>query len=182
MAVKPREFLSLRENWQSEAGARGHAAEGNFNRIMAEIFQADGFEHYNLHAKPSIPGPTYGINKRLRIKPDAAIENTETGRTVFVEVKRQRARGNAHERACKFFAPGLITAGRQHGNIRKNHLPFFWVFTNGLADSEKYRSEIAFWFSSPEAENHFLLWEHQNANNKVALLDFFQNNIRPVLD
>lgn len=175
---QPRTFLSLRENWQADAGRRGRDSEVNFGNVITEICAADGFQHYKPHPNPNQLSKLYGPQKQWGVKPDFAVENTNTGRIVFVEVKRQHAEGNAHERACKFFAPGLVAAAREIGNIRLEHYPYFWVFTNGMTESERYRAIISFWFSASGAENHLLLWD----KSPVQLLDFFQDKMRPVLD
>jgi len=175
---QPREFLSLRDNWQAEANQRGRTSESKFDDVMSQIFAAEGFGHYILHRRVQHLRRLYGPHNRWGVVPDSAIENTRTNRTVFVEVKRQHARGNAHERACKFFAPGLVNKAREIGNVRSQHYPFFWIFTNGMVEDEKYRSEIMFWFNSPESKNHCLLWD----KTPVQLLDFFQNNMRQILD
>lgn len=54
------------------------------------------------------------------VSPDFSITNTRTGKILFGEIKRQDGwvegkkpndgRGNAHERMCKLFTPGLIKA------------------------------------------------------------------------
>ena len=175
---QPRNFLALRENWQADAGLRGRGSEVDFANVVNGICAADGFQHYTPYPKPKHLRNLYGPQKQWGVEPDFAIENTATGRIIFVEIKRQHAAGNAHERACKFFAPGLVVAARKIGNIRNEHYPYFWVFTNGIAEDEKYVAGISFWFSTPIAEKHFLLWD----KNPITLLDFFQHNIRPVLD
>ena len=173
---EPRTFLSLRENWQADANKRGAKSEYTFHEVMQEIFDAEESKCYKIEEKPYDLRQIYGT--RRGIVPDFVIRNECTGRSVYIEIKRQHARGNAHERACKYFAPGIIVAGREHGKISDSTLPFFWIFTNGLATDEKYRSEIEFWFSTPEAEKHFLLWDL----DREKLLDFFLENIRPVID
>ena len=170
--------MAARENWQREANQRGAASEAGFYAVMSSAFESlPGLSGYRVEKKPQRLKRLFG-DGQWGVAPDAAVTSQETGRTVFVEVKRQRAAGNAHERACKYFAPGLVAAARSRGNVHKDDFPFFMVFTNGLATSEKYRSEIAFWFSTPEVENHFLLW----GGKAEELLDFFLDKIRPVVD
>ena len=55
---------------------------------------------------------------RHGIYPDFAVDNLATVKSLYVESKRQDGwveggarkdeRGNAHERSCKFFTPGLL--------------------------------------------------------------------------
>ena len=59
------------------------------------------------------------------VSPDFSITNTRTGKILFGEIKRQdgwvegkdpsAGRGNAHERMCKLFTPGLLNAYREIG-------------------------------------------------------------------
>ena len=179
--MKPREFLALRENWQAEANQRGGASESGFESVMREVLRLGAFGHYRVSPKPRDLAGLYGAGEQWGIVPDFAVRNDKTERVAFVEIKRQNDRGNAHERACKYFAPGIVAAGRRCGNIRPQDFPFFLIFTNGLTTNERYSSEIEFWFSSPDnpkMRKHLLLWNF----DKVDLLDFFQDNIRPVID
>ena len=182
--MEPREFLAIRDNWQANANKDGSASERGFHSMMKSMFQIPAFSVYKITDKPSNLKALYGTpeqQKKWGIKPDASIANTKTGRTVFVEVKRQNPRGNAHERACKYFAPGIVAAGRRAGKIGEDDFPFFMVFTNGLKSDERYASEIAFWFSdpkNPKMKDHFLLWDFDPG----ALWEFFHKKIRPVID
>ena len=175
----PREFLANRGNWQADANQRGLAREAGFYGVMGSAFKnLPGLDIYRVERKPQHLKRIFGKSGRWGVEPDAAVTNTKTGRTAFVEIKRQRPAGNAHERACKYFAPGLVLVAREKGNIHQDDFPFFLIFTNGLATNEKYMSEITFWFSAPEVEKHFCLWGEEAGE----LLDFFLNNIRPVID
>lgn len=87
----------------------------------------------NLHADvlKEIYTPPDPISKH-GVFPDYSITNTETNKTIYIEVKRQdgwvegkdrsAGRGNAHERSCKFFTPGLLKVLRQKGNIDNDTL------------------------------------------------------------
>lgn len=71
------------------------------------------------------------------ISPDFSIKNTRTGKILFGEIKRQdgwvegkepsAGRGNAHERMCKLFTPGLIKKYREIGGIDNPEILPFWV-------------------------------------------------------
>ena len=175
----PREFLAARKNWQAEANRRGLAGEAKIFRVLQSAFaELPGLGAYRVEDNPKHLSGLYGPNGQWGVRPDAAVTNVETGRTVFVEAKRQNPRGNAHERACKYLAPGMVSAGREKGNIREDDFPFFLIFANGLAANERYGSAIAFWFSNSPLENHFLLW----SGDPAELLDFFLEKIRPVID
>ena len=68
------------------------------------------------------------------ISMDFAIRNLHTGRILFGEIKRQdgwietttmaAGRGNAHERSCKYFTPGLLNVLRKTSGISDDILPF----------------------------------------------------------
>ena len=182
-----KEYLALRNNWQAQANQDGAKSEKIFHGIMGELLKFSGFEKYSLSKSKSL-GKLYGDRQQWGVRPDAEIMNSETERTVFVEIKRQqdpnetKKKGNAHERACKYFAPGLIEVARERGNIAPKHFPFFWIFTDGLATYPQHKAEIEFWFSFSKEKNNFLLWDYKAEGGVDKLRDFFQNNIRPVLD
>lgn len=167
----PRESLQNRDNWQEEAGERGRTDEDKFFNCLRDYFVG---APYSIENQPKDLARIYGSRG---IKPDHVIRNSQTGRSIFVEVKRQRAAGNAHERACKFFTPGIVNAGRRIGNIRQKDFPYWMVFTNGIASDEKYREEINFWFES--VQGALLLWtDIANCNLVIA---HFEKHIKPIL-
>ncbi len=104
------------------------------------------------------------------------IYNTRTGRAIFVEIKRQRAAGNAHERACKYFFPGIVASGQKLAKQPLDTLPFWWVFANGIAEDNRYIREIMHWFRG--VEPHVLLW-HPFTDS--TLLDHFERHILPLV-
>lgn len=176
-----RDELSIRDNWQNYAAGRGTEAEAKFRDAMAAHLQGT-----NLVGKdqPGDLSGIYGLNiwasgdRGHGIKPEFSIRNKQTGKAVFVEVKRQQAAGNAHERACKFMMPGILESARQIAKQPDSVIPFWWVFTNGIANHPRYRQEILHWFKG--IEGHVLLW--QDLNDEKALLDHFAKHIRPLLD
>jgi len=105
------------------------------------------------------------------------IRNPENGCAVFVEIKRQRPSGNAHERACKYMMPGIIKAMQEVGNQPPDVLPMWWIFTNGIAKDVNYRQAIAFWFRG--IERHLTLWE--DVKNPQPVIDHYENAIKPML-
>jgi len=112
------------------------------------------------------------------VRPDYSIMNQITGKTVFVELKRQRAKGNAHERACKFMMPGIVNSARRIARQGDSVIPFWWVFSNGIASSPRYIQEILHWFQG--IEGHVLLWD--DLENYVPVINHFENHIRPLLE
>ena len=176
-----RERLAERENWQEEAGERGLSAERIFDAIMQQHLDGTPFEGV---LKPKDLANIYGTRADARgrerphgIRPDYAVRNTQSGRVIFVEIKRQRAAGNAHERACKYFTPGILGAMRDVGNHPQDTIPMWWIFTNGVATDPRYVEEIMFWFQG--IEGNVLLWE--GAPDAGAVTEHFDRFIRPML-
>lgn len=93
-----------------------------------------------------IYNPPSGYGKH-GISPDYAIKNIHNGKTLYVEVKRQdgwvegkdmsAGRGNAHERACKLFTPGLLEIMRDCGGLNASPLPFWVIFQGDIARDPK---------------------------------------------
>ena len=121
-----------------------------------------------------IYGAKYG---RHGIAPDYVFRHRETDRAVFVELKRQRAKGNAHERACKFMMPGILNSIRQIGNQPRGVIPVWWIFADEIASDPRYKREILHWFQGIEA--HVLLWE--NITDYRPVVDHFEEHIQPLL-
>lgn len=175
-----REHLEGRDNWQRDSAIRGSEAERAFDAIMRNyVIDTD----YEYESKPNdlrgIYGsqPGRGSGKPHGILPEAVIRNKTTGRAVYIEVKRQRAAGNAHERACKYFAPGIIESARALANQPKGTIPFWWIFTNGIATDPRYVQEITHWFRG--IEGNLLLWE--SIQDFEPVIDHFERCIQPML-
>ena len=115
----------------------------------------------------------------LGVEPDLAIRNRAKGTKIWVEIKWQKAEGNAHERACKYFAPGLVSRAETLANVVR---PFYFVFAGGMVDtpgkSDKYHAAIETWFDAPGWEDHVLKWVD---HDPVALCEWFEQSIRPAL-
>lgn len=123
------------------------------------------------------------------VSPDFAIKNTRTGKTLFGEIKRQdgwvegkdpsAGRGNAHERMCKLFTPGLIEAYRRIGGIRNEDILPFWVILEGdITRDPKRNREIAFWFA--QYDKNYFMWRPKMSDQ--AIIDHFNNYLRPYLE
>ena len=171
-----REHLESRDNWQQEGNFRGNEAEKAFQAAIVSHLDRS----YRTTFEPKDLSGIYGHHETGRphgVIPDYLIRNVETGRAVFVEIKRQRAAGNAHERACKYFTPGILASARQIANQPEDTIPFWWVFTNGIATDARYRREIMHWFRGVEA--HLLLWE--DINDPAVVTHHFDTHIRPLL-
>lgn len=170
--------LSDRDKWQDDAAVGGQRAETAFAVAIQRAIE--GSVDLVADSKPSDLAGMYGWRSSGRkhgIKPDYAIRRRSTGRTMYVEIKRQQAKGNAHERACKYWAPGILASMRAEGRQPPDVIPCWWVFTNGIANDGDYRQAIRHWFRG--YEGHVLLWE--NISDHDTLIRHFDRHIRPLL-
>ena len=127
--------------------------------------------------------PTY----QWGISMDFAIRNLENGKILFGEIKRQdgwtettskkAGRGNAHERSCKYFTPGLMRIIRQIGGLSEEILPFWLVIVGDITRDPRRNREIAFWFQ--EYTKNYYMW--RDTSDAGDMLDFFENNLLPYL-
>ena len=123
------------------------------------------------------------------VSPDFSITNTVTGKILFGEIKRQdgwvegknpsAGRGNAHERMCKLFTPGLIKAYREIGGITDpNILPFWVVLEGDITRDPKRNREIAFWFA--EYDKNYFMWRPNMGDQE--LMNHFNTYLKPYLE
>lgn len=123
------------------------------------------------------------------VSPDFSIKNTRTGKVLFGEIKRQdgwvegkepsAGRGNAHERMCKLFTPGLIKKYREVSGITDPDILPFWVVLEGdITRDPKRNREIAFWFDT--YDKNYFMWRPQMTNQD--LVDHFDKYLKRYLD
>ena len=167
-----REHLEERDNWQDDANRRGQTAELEFSDVMRDHLAGTSF---SIEDKPRELATIYGRNRGIH--PDHALRNRDTNKSIYVEIKRQRARGNAHERACKYMMPGILLSSRRHAKQPNDVIPVWWVFTGGIATNDRYRREIMHWFLG--VEHHVLLWKDRSEASHVT--DHFDRHIRQLL-
>jgi hypothetical protein len=192
----------LRKKWQDYSGKNAGIAENNFFQAFKEFFTDT---EYDIRAKPKEFKNIYiGVKlskkelseiytpdtpiKRHGVSPDYAIDNKNTGKTIYIEVKRQDGwveggkrsdgRGNAHERSCKFFTPGLLKILREHGNINENNLPFWTVFQGDITRDPCRVREITCWYA--DKNGHFFFW--RDTTNSYPLFEHFIKYLAPLLD
>jgi hypothetical protein len=196
-----REGLKNRNVWQDYSGANDGNAEKHFFDVFKAHFKNSDFrirekpnEMQNIYVSfplspevsAEIYNPTVTITKH-GITPDYAIDNTKTGKTLYVEVKRQDGwveggerkdgRGNAHERSCKYFTPGLLHILRYHGHIAPPTLPFWVVFQGDITRDPCRVREIHCWFA--EYKNHFFLWSDKKTTESIVV--HFETKLMPLL-
>lgn len=123
------------------------------------------------------------------VSPDFSITNTKSGKILFGEIKRQdgwvegkepsAGRGNAHERLCKLFTPGLMKAYRQISGITDPAILPFWVVLEGdITRDPKRNREIAFWFD--QYDKNFFMWRPGMGGNE--LIKHFNSYLKPYLE
>ena len=206
-----RNELRGRDNWQTASGPGGLAgtAEKNLYNAFRGAFRGTIYEFSDhptdlkhlyedvdlpeeVLAKIFCPDENTMRNAKKRgwgVSPDFSITNTETGKILFGEIKRQdgwvegkdpsAGRGNAHERMCKLFTPGLIKAYRRISGITDTDILPFWVVLEGdITRDPKRNREIAFWFD--EYDKNFFMWRPDMSEED--LIDHFDRYLRPYLD
>lgn len=192
----------LRSKWQDYAGTNAAAAEINFYVVFNQIFEGTEYQiirrprdFHNLYIDvtlsqqdlqeiytPNIPIERHGVI------PDYAIHNSITNKTIYVEVKRQDGwveggvrsdgRGNAHERSCKYFTPGLMKELQVRGNLPNYVLPFWIVFQGNITRDPCRVREIAFWFN--DYSSHYFFW--RDSTTPLPLIEHFLVKIMPLLE
>lgn len=197
--------LSNRLNWEKLAGVKAAGAEQNLYEAFDAAFEGT---RYKLHRQPrhlknlyasvelspevlsAIYNPDIDLNNtKWGVSPDFAIENTETKKILFGEIKRQdgwvegkdpsAGRGNAHERSCKLFTPGLLKAYREIGGIKdESILPFWVVFEGDITRDPKRVREISFWYDKYTA--NYFMW--RPGDDDEVLVKHFNNYLKKYLD
>lgn len=196
--------LANRENWQTQSNTKALTAEKNLYKVFKKHFKDTEYILYKkpkclkqLYAQIQLPdsviqqiyNPSNIETKKWGVSPDFAIENKRTGKILFGEIKRQdgwvegkkpsAGRGNAHERLCKLFTPGLLKTYRKIGKIHsKDILPFWVVFEGDITRDPKRNREIAFWFD--KYDKNYFMWR-PNMTDK-DLTDHFDRYLKPYLE
>ena len=192
----------LRKRWQDYGGLRATTAEHTFHAVFEKVFKNTEYRivpqptcFKNLYVNiplseqeiEEIYNPPEIITKH-GIQPDCLIQNTRTNKTIFIELKRQdgwvegktraAGRGNAHERLCKYFTPGLLKTFRTAGNINNEYYPFWIVFQGDITRDPCRVREITFWFDNYKA--NYFFW--RNTQDPLSLIDHFEKYIVPILE
>jgi hypothetical protein len=194
--------LRGRSIWQNYSGANAAAAEKGFYGAFETIFKGTVFQirakpkefkriYTNVTLNPNVNAQIYCPKEEIKlhgISPDYAIDNTGTKKTLYVEVKRQDGwieggkrsdgRGNAHERSCKYFTPGLLEVMRNQGGIKPPALPFWTVFLGDITRDPCRVREITLWYKG--VQDHFFFW--RNPHDAEALISHFENKLKNLLN
>lgn len=191
----------FRKKWQDYSGINASDAERNFFETFEFLFEGTEFK---IRTKPKEFNNIYvdyPLSKktlkeiytppepivRHGVYPDYAIDSTKTNKTIYIEVKRQDGwveggkrsdgRGNAHERSCKYFTPGLLRILREKSNLDAGVLPFWTVFQGDITRDPCRVREITCWYEG--YESHFFFW--RDSKNPIPLISHFEKNIQPIL-
>lgn len=194
---------------ESGPGGKAGTAEKNLinalrTNLDKEIYEVNDhptdFKHtYDFVVLPKnvlveIFNPGDEVMKRAQrsgwgVSPDFSIKNKKTGKILFGEIKRQdgwvegkkpsAGRGNAHERMCKLFTPGLMKKYREISGISNEEiLPFWVVFEGDITRDPKRNREIAFWFDT--FDKNYFMWR-PNMTDK-DLVEHFNKYLKKYLD
>ena len=192
----------FRRKWQDYGGSHATEAEHSFIEVFTKLFEGTDYEvisqptmfkslyvdvELSKDELEAIYTPDEPITKH-GIQPDGAIVNDRTGKIIFVEIKRQdgwvegkpraAGRGNAHERLCKYFTPGLLKTLRSKGQIEAPNLPFWIVFQGDITRDPCRVREITYWFDEYKANYYF--W--RDTKNPEGLIEHFEKYIAPLLE
>lgn len=192
----------IRRKWQDYGGSKAAIAEASFLGCFEAMFKTTDFrirakpkEFQKVYVDVDLPAQTLeqiynpaAAITRHGVCPDYAIDNTRSGKTIYVEVKRQDGwvegklrsdgRGNAHERSCKFFSPGLLKILRSKSKIKEPALPFWTVFQGDITRDPCRVREITCWYDS--YTDHYFFW--RNSPNPDLLFKHFDECIAPLLE
>lgn len=88
--------------------------------------------------------PSLIHERPLGVQPEAKIENIQSRRCLFVEVKKQGDRGNAEERACKHHTVQFYrTLNKRYGY---DYHPFITIMCEALATNPRYTRKSPYFF------------------------------------
>lgn len=168
-----KELHNRTRKWQRYSLASGVGKENIVCVILKMHLKTQ--PDYEITPKPKTLKHIY--TKSRGIIPELSIRYIPTGNTIFIEVKRQGDEGNAHERLCKYFAPGILSRSSVIANINN---PFFFVLMDGLAKNARYDEELRIWFDADNFRDRYLLWTDTSDDTKLT--NWFDVIIKPYLE
>ena len=195
--------LKKRKKWQDYSGANAAKAERDFYKNLKEYFEKNNSSLYVEPKPPELKSiyvdfpldnmtqeEIYTPDQKIvnhGIRPDYVIRNKDNDKSLYVEVKRQDGwvegktrydgRGNAHERSCKFFTPGLLAELRKYGNISNEYLPFWTVFQGDISRDPCRVREVSLWYKG--FEGHFFFWRPFHTADE--LISHFEKNLEHII-
>lgn len=124
-------------------------AEKNFITIANKVLDLKIYKI--VDHPPDLEGIFIDEEGALGVIPEASIENLQTGRKFFVEVKKQGPNGNAEERACKHHTTQFYKLMNEKFSYHFH--PFVTVCCENLASDRRYTLKAKYLF---EPDNYFL--------------------------
>lgn len=191
----------FRKKWQDYSGKKAVKSEYLFYDVFSAILKGTEYEieekpkcfsniYLDVPLSPTEKKEIYNPKEPIKkhgIQPDFLIRNTVSGKTIYGEIKRQdgwvegksrsAGRGNAHERLCKYFTPGLLKLFRKTEKINSNTLPFWIIFQGDITRDPCRVREIKFWFAENNA--NYFFW--RDTRNVEKLILHFEKYIVPIL-
>jgi len=126
---KPKEFKHI----FYEMDMRKHPEEYRPTDAPGSIWFDESTHRFMRNAADGTPRPANGGG----MVPDIMMVNTTTGKWVLIEVKRQNAAGNAHERMFRYVP--LIPEFKRRSGVEN---PFMACVCGPICGDPKYRAEI----------------------------------------
>lgn len=191
----------FRKKWQDYSGKNSNKAELDFYDVFNIIFENTQYKisrhpknfnniYKNVQLDSKEQKAIYNPDKEIKkhgIIPDFVIYNVISKKSIYIEIKRQdgwvegkdrsAGRGNAHERLCKYFSPGILELLKSETKIKED-LPFWAVFIGDITRDPCRVREIKFWFN--KYENNYFFW--RDISDAEPLIEHFEKNIAPILD
>jgi hypothetical protein len=137
-------------------------SEAHFDEAAREILDRRFPGEFLVSAQGSELDDVFGVNpdtgRALGVRPEATITHVASGRSMFVEVKKQGSSGNAEERACKHHT--IQFAKVLQARFGWDYHPCVTVFCDSLAVDPRYTVKFASLF---EPDNYFL-WRDYDRN------------------
>lgn len=107
--------------------------------------------------------------------PDVKVTCLTTKKPYFIECKAQNDAGNAHERACKFATPSMITAMQRKLGV--DYHPIGYLFSGDMITKKKYILELQLSFNF--APGHLIMWP--KARQTEPLVSWFETTIKRLI-
>jgi hypothetical protein len=137
-------------------------SEANFDEIARDLLRRRFPHEFRVSTQGNELDDVFGMNpetgRTLGVRPEATITHIRSGRSLFVEVKKQGPAGNAEERACKHHTIQFAKVLRER--FGWDYHPFVTVFCDSLAVDPRYTVKFASLF---EPEN-YVLWVDYDPN------------------
>ena len=126
-------------------------SEGNFVQTARSCLDP---AKYVIDPQPRVLADVFATvdETPLAVIPEVMIRSRETGRMLFVEVKKQGPRGNAEERSYKHHTVQFYKTLKDR--LGYDFHPFVTIWCESLATDPRYTRKAKYLFE----EGHYFLW------------------------